>query len=169
MCMKICASTCGELKLNFLFLNHPDCHCLLLFVWVAQALKSYWHTDNITIIISLPVTDARFMGDIRCVRNRATAKKWTYEVIYLLRKRKISGYYKINLSTHWLYDLPQDIHDKLMHSFQNRYIYRLKTMYSFHAQIELPHPPQPRPNPPHYMINWCNFFFFPKTVRFVPL
>ena len=49
-------------------------------------------------------------------------------------------------STHWLYDL-QYIHDKLVHYFQNRHIYHLKRMYSFHAQIELPHPPQPPP--PH--------------------
>ena len=43
-------------------------------------------------------------------------------------------------------------------SFRNRNIHPLKIMYSFHAQIELPHTPHPRPNPPS-MINWCIFFF----------
>ena len=58
-------------------------------------------------------------------------------------------------STHWLYDL-QDIHDELVHSFQNRHIYPLERKDNFHAQIELPPPP---------MINWC---ILSKTVRFIP-
>ena len=50
-------------------------------------------------------------------------------------------------SPHWLYDL-QDIHDKLVHSFQNRQVYSLKGfIYSFHAQIELPRPFPPTPVP----------------------
>ena len=49
-------------------------------------------------------------------------------------------------SPRWLYDL-QDIHDNLVHSFQNRHIYPVILIYIFHAQIKLPRLPPSRPPP----------------------
>ena len=70
----------------------------------------------------------------------------------------------------YMYDLPQDIHDKLMRSFQNRHVYPLKIMYSFHAQIELPHTPHPCPNPPppHDKLVHIIFLFFPNPSDLFP-